>query len=632
MQRKQQQFPDAGGVNLVYRERQPPSDSICEQKKEVGPCKAAFPRYYYNKNTKKCEKFIYGGCKGNSNNFQTLEECEVTCERQPPSDSICEQKKEVGPCKAAFPRYYYNKNTKKCEKFIYGGCKGNSNNFQTLEECEVTCERRRSFPSEPPSDSICEQKKEVGPCKAAFPRYYYNKNTKKCEKFIYGGCKGNSNNFQTLEECEVTCERRLSFPSEPPSDSICEQKKEVGPCKAAFPRYYYNKNTKKCEKFIYGGCKGNSNNFQTLEECEVTCERQPPSDSICEQKKEVGPCKAAFPRYYYNKNTKKCEKFIYGGCKGNSNNFQTLEECEVTCERRLSFPSEPPSDSICEQKKEVGPCKAAFPRYYYNKNTKKCEIFIYGGCKGNSNNFQTLEECEVTCERQPPSDSICEQKKEVGPCKAAFPRYYYNKNTKKCEIFIYGGCKGNSNNFQTLEECEVTCERRRSFPSEPPSDSICEQKKEVGPCKAAFPRYYYNKNTKKCEKFIYGGCKGNSNNFQTLEECEVTCERQPPSDSICEQKKEVGPCKAAFPRYYYNKNTKKCEKFIYGGCKGNSNNFQTLEECEVTCERRGCAFFYWNGKTPLLSWGSARFLVLVRWVVPVFDKEGGSIEKVTSQN
>ncbi|PRD18199.1 UNVERIFIED_CONTAM: U-actitoxin-Avd3j [Trichonephila clavipes] len=65
-----------------------------------------------------------------------------------------------------------------------------------------------SFPTEPTSDSICELKKEVGPCKAAMPRFYYNKNTKKCERFIYGGCKGNNNNFQTLEDCEVTCERR----------------------------------------------------------------------------------------------------------------------------------------------------------------------------------------------------------------------------------------------------------------------------------------------------------------------------------------------------------------------------------------------------------------------------------------
>ncbi|PRD26467.1 UNVERIFIED_CONTAM: BPTI/Kunitz domain-containing protein [Trichonephila clavipes] len=82
-----------------------------------------------------------------------------------------------------------------------------------------------------------------------------------------------------------------------------------------------------------------------------------------------------------------------------------------------------------------------------------------------------------------------------------------------------------------------------------------------------------------------GGCNGNSNNFRTLEDCKATCGKKPPSDSICKQKKEAGPCKAAIPRYYYNKKTKKCEKFIYGGCNGNSNNFRTLEDCEAACGR-----------------------------------------------
>ncbi|XP_052817995.1 amyloid-beta precursor protein-like [Mya arenaria] len=44
-----------------------------------------------------------------------------------------------------------------------------------------------------------------------------------------------------------------------------------------------------------------------------------------------------------------------------------------------------------------------------------------------------------------------------------------------------------------------------------------------------------------------------------------------------------GPCLAYFPRYYYNMFTDLCQKFIYGGCQGNANNFHTLEECEHLC-------------------------------------------------
>ena len=55
----------------------------------------------------------------------------------------------------------------------------------------------------------------------------------------------------------------------------------------------------------------------------------------------------------------------------------------------------------------------------------------------------------------------------------------------------------------------------------------------------------------------------------------------------CKQDKDPGPCKGFFPRYYYDYKSKKCVEFIYGGCKGNSNNFKTLEECEKTCKPEG---------------------------------------------
>ena len=51
----------------------------------------------------------------------------------------------------------------------------------------------------------------------------------------------------------------------------------------------------------------------------------------------------------------------------------------------------------------------------------------------------------------------------------------------------------------------------------------------------------------------------------------------------CALPRERGMCQAFFPKFYYDKDTKACEKFIYGGCQGNGNRFDTIDECNKAC-------------------------------------------------
>jgi hypothetical protein len=51
----------------------------------------------------------------------------------------------------------------------------------------------------------------------------------------------------------------------------------------------------------------------------------------------------------------------------------------------------------------------------------------------------------------------------------------------------------------------------------------------------------------------------------------------------CRQPLETGPCNAYFPKYGFNPTNLYCQRFIYGGCGGNDNSFDTLSECEATC-------------------------------------------------
>jgi len=45
----------------------------------------------------------------------------------------------------------------------------------------------------------------------------------------------------------------------------------------------------------------------------------------------------------------------------------------------------------------------------------------------------------------------------------------------------------------------------------------------------------------------------------------------------------VGRCHGTSYRYFYNYETEKCEEFVYSGCLGNDNKFDTLDECETFC-------------------------------------------------
>jgi len=51
----------------------------------------------------------------------------------------------------------------------------------------------------------------------------------------------------------------------------------------------------------------------------------------------------------------------------------------------------------------------------------------------------------------------------------------------------------------------------------------------------------------------------------------------------CQLPLVTGNCNAAFQRYGFNAESGHCEKFLYGGCGANQNNFETLAACEARC-------------------------------------------------
>lgn len=62
---------------------------------------------------------------------------------------ICSLPKVVGPCLDFFPRWWYDKETQACSKFIYGGCLGNNKNFQSESICKTICKKKKVSPTGP---------------------------------------------------------------------------------------------------------------------------------------------------------------------------------------------------------------------------------------------------------------------------------------------------------------------------------------------------------------------------------------------------------------------------------------------------------------------------------------------------
>ncbi|XP_073968316.1 kunitz-type serine protease inhibitor Bt-KTI-like isoform X2 [Bombus fervidus] len=45
----------------------------------------------------------------------------------------------------------------------------------------------------------------------------------------------------------------------------------------------------------------------------------------------------------------------------------------------------------------------------------------------------------------------------TGTCRGHFTRVGYNVDMGQCVYFVYGGCEGNANNFETMQDCQQSC-------------------------------------------------------------------------------------------------------------------------------------------------------------------------------
>uniref|UniRef100_A0AC35G5J9 BPTI/Kunitz inhibitor domain-containing protein n=1 Tax=Panagrolaimus sp. PS1159 TaxID=55785 RepID=A0AC35G5J9_9BILA len=675
----------------------------------VGQGRSLLKRFYYNNVAKRCIEFIYKGTKGNENNYLTYSDCKKACMRWSnpcpvlfdygdrkdcsPLNNQCEKgewchiggSKETtaccpgaisDPCKQPIEiglgnenltRWFADSNDKSCNReckpFTYKGTKGNQNNFVSKEACEEKCKPECTNPcssgellldpagaprtcgpvSPCPSNYWCHVGRTAEttvccsavkePCtlgktegfgEAKLTRWYFSTKDRKCLSFIYHGIGGNQNNFLTSDECRTACPAfenpcgsgqpllssnrpKICSPSErcpgthfchigtpemdnyccPKNGKPCEHQVSEGVGDAMIKRYYFDTDTKRCREFTYRGAKGNANNFLTQEDCEIVCPVNPnpcsTGEPLLNDKKEPLICGGAdtcpsgyfchiggapettnccpgtrrpcdltlaigeglekLERWYYDGSLQMCQQFIYKGIKGNSNNFLTREMCQEQChELNPCLHGEPLIDAAGERMLCTGGQKLdSCPRSHY--------------CHVGSTSLTT-----ICCPRA--DGEICDQPMNEGAGGEGIPRWYFDAGSNKCQQFIYGGTKGNENNFISQQTCTEICPEHRNYcpHGQPLLDKMLNKPITCG---------------------INQECPQGFICHMSAEYTVSICCEDP--SNFCLQPRETGPCNAFETRYGYHPLTDSCVPYQYGGCDGTLNNFKTLERCTEIC-------------------------------------------------
>ena len=187
-------------------------------------------------------------------------------------------------------------------------------------------------------------------------------------------------------------------------------------------------------------------------------------------------------------------------------------------------------------KPRTGRCLAYIPRFAFDLRTQSCVWFVYGGCDGNANNFERVEECEqmghlyVLQNGNPGTQCVLDgySANDTGYCtfhdasRCPMDAYLKQRCASSTETTVIAGWLQVSHvgyDMLPCDEREKLIQAAISDPLKPWLTYLYQLQPEKGPCEAHIPVFYYNSKAQSCDQFVYGGCQGNANRFHSEESC-----------------------------------------------------------------------------------------------------------------
>ncbi|XP_022255050.1 uncharacterized protein LOC106470708 [Limulus polyphemus] len=485
---------------------------LCHEHPDHGHCVQSQVKYYYNPLSGQCETFLYSGCGGNKNNFLTLQDCQEKCVDKTgtfmcPDTATCalacplccEEENGCIKCDcettAKVPENVHsslvpqdklpfdpdclgspNDCPKTCAVIEFNvGCYKCDCNHSNVSKVDMTEAEHLSSDHPTPdnvhSSPVPQDRLPFDPDCLGSPKDC----PKTCAVIEFNvGCYKCDCNHSNVSEVDMVEENNVH------SSPVPQDKLPFDPDCLGSP----NDCPKTCVVIEFNvGCYKCDCNHSNVSEVDMVEENNVHSSPVPQDKLPFDPDCLGFP----NDCPKTCAviEFNVGCYKCNCNhlNVSQMDKTEETPDNVHSSPV--PQDKLPFDPDCLGSpndCPKTCAVIEFNVGCYKCDCSHSNDSQVNKTEAGTTaaglahyediypinkgSECLSSCRVIFMKNQlfcicnnlhICHQPKKVGFCRARKPRYYFNPEKGKCELFYYGGCGGNANRFTTLEECEHKC-------------------------------------------------------------------------------------------------------------------------------------------------------------------------------